>query len=99
MPGRLRRASCLLLPCLPLVAACRQHVTPEPIRPPLDGVQFVAHATLAPGDSLIEVRVRAVNTARAVRTLEFGNCSMNLGVASVDRTPARKWEYLGWANR
>ena len=99
MSRGLLRASVVLLPCLPLLDGCQRHVTAEPLRPPIAGVRFVAHATLlAPGDSLLEVRVRAVNTASVVRTLEFGACSINLGLASVGQTPERKWEYLGWAN-
>jgi hypothetical protein len=64
----------------------------------MDGVRFVAHARLlTPGDSLLEVRVRAVNTGGAIRTLEFGNCAMNVGLSSVG-SPARKWEYVVWAS-
>ena len=38
-------------------------------------VRFVARASvLAPDDTLLEVRVRAVNAGRAIRTVEFGNC-------------------------
>lgn len=99
MGGSLFRASRFLLAALPLLAGCRQHVNSQPLRAPIDGVQFVARARLlAPGDSLLEVRVRAVNEGRAIRTLEFGSCSMNLGVASVGRTPERKWEYLVWTD-
>lgn len=99
MRGGLLRVSRLLVPCLTFLGGCGQRVIREPVRPPIDGVRFVARATLlAPGDSLLEVRVRAVNTGQAIRTLEFGSCSMNLGVVSVGRTPERKWEYLVWAN-
>jgi hypothetical protein len=69
----------------------------KPRRLPIDGVRFVGHATLTPADSL-EVRVRAVNTGGAIRTLEFSDCSMNVGVASVGLAPARKWEYVTWAS-
>jgi hypothetical protein len=62
-------------------------------------VRFAARAELvSPGDSLVEVRVVAVNTARAVRTVEWGNCSMDVRVSSVGRTPTRQWEYVAWAN-
>lgn len=97
MTPRLLRAPRLLLPCAPLVLGCWHRTNQEPFRPPIDGVRFVARAKLVPGDSLLEVRVRAVNTGRAIRTLEFGNCSMNVGVSSVGLTPARKWEYVVWA--
>jgi hypothetical protein len=61
-------------------------------------VRFVARASvLAPDDTLLEVRVRAVNAGRAIRTVEFGNCSMNVGVSTVGLTAARKWEYVVWA--
>jgi len=97
--SRLPRASRLLLVCLPLVSGCRQHVSRELRHLPLDGVRFVAEATLlTPGDSLLEVRVRAVNTGTAVRTLEFGNCSMNVGVSSTGPAPARQWELVTWSS-
>jgi hypothetical protein len=99
MRRNILRASRLLLGGLPLAAGCHQRAKPEPMRPPIDGVRFMARAALVtPGDTLLEVRVRAVNTGQAIRTLEFGNCSMNLGVASVGQTPERKWEYLGWSD-
>ena len=63
----------------------------------MDGIRFVGHAKLlTPGDSLLEVRVRAVNTGRTIRTLEFGNCSMTVDVSSIGLTPARKWESVAW---
>jgi hypothetical protein len=62
-------------------------------------VRFVVRTRLlAPGDSLLEVRVRAVNAGRSIRTLAFGNCSLNVGVSSVGLTPARTWEYVVWAS-
>ena len=97
MIHRLARASRLLLPLVPLVLGCRHRVAPETRHLPMDGVKFVAHAKLLTGDSLLEVRVRAVNTGGAIRTLEFGNCAMNVGVSSVGVEPARKWEYVVWA--
>jgi hypothetical protein len=101
MIPRLSRAPRFLLPLplLPLVLGCRQHVVRESRHLPIDGVRFVAQARLlAPGDSLLEVRVRAVNTGGAIRTLEFGNCSMNVGVSSVGPAPTHKWEYVVWAS-
>jgi hypothetical protein len=99
MIPHLTRAPRVILPLLPLVLGCRQHVVRETRRLPIDGVRFVAQARLlTPGDSLLEVRVRAVNTGGAIRTLEFGNCSMNVGVSSVGPAPTRKWEYVVWAS-
>ena len=96
---RLTRAPRYLLFLLPLALGCRHGVVRESRHLPMDGVRFVAHARLlTPGDSLLEVRVRAVNTGGAIRTLEFGNCSMNVGVSSVGAEPARKWEYVVWAS-
>lgn len=97
MNSRLLRAPRVLLPCVPLVTGCWHRTAREVPHPPIDGVQFVARAKIPPGDSLLEVRVRAVNTGRAIRTLEFGNCSMNVGVSSVGVTPEHKWEYVVWA--
>lgn len=96
---RLQRASRFLLVCLGLVAGCRQHVPRELGRLPIDGVRFVAEAKLlTPGDSLLEVRVRAVNTGSAMRVLEFGNCSMNVGVSSAGTAREHQWEYVTWAS-
>ena len=66
-------------------------------RLPIDGVRFVGHAKITHADSL-DVRVRAVNTGRAIRTLEFSDCSMNVGVSSVGLPTTRKWEYVAWAS-
>ena len=99
MIPRLTRASRYLLFLLSFVLGCRHNVVRESRQLPMDGVRFVAHARLlTPGDSLLEVRVRAVNTGGAIRTLEFGNCAMNVGVSSVGSAPTRKWEYVVWAN-
>ena len=88
-----------LLVGVPVLLGCRQHTTHELPRLPIDGVRFVAEARLlAPDDSLLEVRVRALNTGGAIRTVEFGNCSMNVGVSPVGMTSARKWEYVVWAS-
>jgi hypothetical protein len=96
---RLTRASRCLVILLPLVLGCRHRVVRESRHLPMDGVHFVAQARLlTPGDSLLEVRVRAVNTGGAIRTLEFGSCAMNVGLSSVGSAPARKWEYVVWAN-
>ena len=84
---------------MPVTAACRHHVNHESPRLPIDNVRFVARAKLLTADdSLLEVRVSAVNTGRAIRTLEFGSCSMNVGVSTVGITPPRKWEYVVWAS-
>ena len=97
--SRLLRGSRFLLVCLPVVSGCRQHPSRELRRLPIDGVRFVAEAKLVtPGDSLLEVRVRAVNVGSAVRTLEFGNCSMNIGVSSAGSAPGHKWELVTWAS-
>ena len=99
MIPRLTRASRYLVFLLPLVLGCRHRVVRESRHLPMDGVHFVAQArVLTPGDSLLEVRVRAVNAGGAIRTLEFGNCSINVGVSSVGAEPARKWEYVVWAS-
>lgn len=98
MHSSLHRVSRLVLVGIPFLFGCRQHTTHESPRLPIDGVRFVAHARLlTPDDSLLEVRVRAVNTGRAIRTVEFGNCSMNVGVSTVGPTTARQWEYVVWA--
>ena len=99
MSPRLARASRVLLPLLPLALGCQQHVVRQSRRLPIDGVRFVAHAkVLTPDDSILEVRVRAVNSGGAIRTLEFGDCSMNVGVSSVGLAPTRKWDFLAWAS-
>jgi hypothetical protein len=98
MIPRLSRAPRFILLCLPLVLACRHHRVRETRHLPIDGVRFVAHARLLTSGDSLEVGVRAVNTGGAIRTLEFGDCSMNVGVSSVGLTPARKWEYVLWVS-
>lgn len=100
MLHRLPRPSRALLSCLPLLFGCvGQKVTKsQPRGLPIDGVRFAGHAKLVtPGDTLLDVRVRAVNTGGSIRTLEFGNCSMYVSVSSVGLTPAREWQYAVWA--
>ena len=99
MTPRTFRVLLLLVAAPALALACRRRLTYAPPSPRIDGVRFAAQAAVvSPGDSLLEVRVRAVNTARAVRMLEWGNCSMDVRVSSVGGTPARSWEYVAWAN-
>lgn len=95
--SRLARSPRILLGLLPLALGCQQHLASKARRLPIDGIRFVGHATLTHADSL-EVRVRAVNTSRAIRTLEFSDCALNVGVASVAPGPTRKWEYVTWAS-
>ena len=97
MMSRLARSPRILLGLLPLALGCQQHLASKARRLPIDGIRFVGHATLTHADSL-EVRVRAVNTSRAIRTLEFSDCALNVGVASVAPGPTRKWEYVTWAS-
>ena len=97
--SRLPRASRFVLACLPFVSGCRQHVSREFPHLPIDGVRFVGEArVVTPGDSILDVRVRAVNTGSAVRTLEFDDCSMNVGVTSIGPAPEHQWELVTWAS-
>ena len=87
-----------LLVCLTAALACR-HRSAGPPRPSLDGVRFMARAeVLSPGDSVLDIRVRAINGSRRMRTLEYGACSMDVLVSSVGLTPERQWSHVAWYN-
>ena len=68
--------------------------------PSIEGVRFFAQAELVSGsaDSLVRVSVRAVNTARVPRELQYGlscNLSARLTTAALkgDRRPPHTWDY------
>ena len=76
-----------------LLGACgyfRPRTPPEP-----EAVDFRAQAeVVAPGDSLVRVRVVAFNGGSLTWTLELGPCSMNIRVMSLDAIHA--WDFERW---
>lgn len=93
------RVLALVLTCAVLTPGCRRRSMYElPPPPPFDGVRFVGRAeVLAPGDSVLEVRVHAINTARVTRTLQWGEGAMNVRVSGVGLTRPHSWDYAAWA--
>lgn len=67
--------------------------------PSVEAIAFAGRAEIiAPGDSMLRVRVVATNTGRAATwTLSLGHCSMNIRVAMLPET-TREWDYGRWRN-
>lgn len=78
-----------------LLGACayfRPRTPPEP-----ESVDFNAQVdVIAPGDSLVRVRVVATNRGSLTWTLELGPCSMNIRVTSLDAVSTHEWDFERW---
>ena len=88
-------AESALFVCCALVDACAYF---RPRTPPRsEAVDFTAQAQLiAPGDSMMRVRVIATNRGSLTWTLELGPCSMNIRVASLAGAQPREWDFERW---
>jgi hypothetical protein len=90
----LRLARLALVGCY-LLGACAYFRPRTP--PKSESVDFKAQAeTIAPGDSLVRVRVVATNSGSLTWTLELGPCSMNIRMASLSASPMREWDLERW---
>ena len=79
------------------LAGCGRRRTPEQPNLSPDGIRFMARSGLeAPGDTLLYVQVRAVNDARAPRTLEWGACTINVRISTLGPPPVRVWDYVAF---
>lgn len=94
MLSRRRLAAIVQRIALPLPGACALFQSRAP--PPSESVDFSATAEIvAPGDSLLRVRVVARNGGTLTWTLEFGPCSMNVRVSAMpDAT--HEWNHERW---
>jgi len=77
------------------VGGCGWFSAARPVKS--ESVGFVAHAeVLAPGDSMLQVRVLASNSGTLTWRLEIGNCSMNIRVATLPPAVRQEWDYRRW---
>jgi hypothetical protein len=85
----------LVLVGLPFVDGCAWFRPRTP--PQSQSVDFAAQTQLiAPGDSLMRVRVVATNSGSLTWTLELGPCSMNIYVATLPPAAPRQWDFERW---
>jgi hypothetical protein len=78
-----------------LLGACAYFRPRTPPAP--EAVDFKAQVeVLAPGDSMVRVRVVATNSGSLTWTLELGPCSMNIRVTSLDAAATHEWQLERW---
>lgn len=90
----MRLARLALVGCC-LLGACTYFRPRTPAEP--ESVDFSARTEfIAPGDSLMRVRVVASNSGSLTWTLELGPCSMNIRMAALSASPTREWDLERW---